>query len=375
MASNRVIRVLHIFGRMARGGAEMRTIDVMRNIDRDRFQFNFCTLSGQPGTLDDEIVEMGGEVYPCPLGIDFISKFRQLLRKQRFDVVHSHVHMFSGLIMKLAASENVSMRITHFRSMQDGSGNGLRRSVQRRIMRHWVDKYATDILAVSEGAMSNAWSKDWQSDKRCRVLYNGIDTSKYSGIAEHDAIIAEFGIPSDSRVLIHVGRADLPKNHIRLISIFNELLKHEPDAKLLLVGRFESEIGQMIKDKVAQLGISESVVFAGERADVPQLLKVSDLLIFPSLWEGLPGAVLESCATGTPVLASDLPSVVEISSYIPHVHYLSLEKSDADWAAAAGDLLHGPKSIREEMVTAFQNSVFEMNYCLDEYNKLYGRLS
>ena len=369
------VRILHIFGRMARGGAEMRTIDVMRKIDRDRFQFNFCTLSRRPGTLDKEIFELGGKIYSSPLGLDFIWKFRRLLREKRFDVVHSHVHMFSGFIMKLAAMENVPMRITHFRSMQDGSGSGLRRKLQRRIMRRWVDKYATDILAVSEGTISAAWSNDWQSDIRCSVLYNGIDTSKYSDITERDAVFAEFGLPSNSRVFIHVGRAEFPKNHIRLISIFTELLKQEPYAKLLLVGRCESEIGQIVKEKVTRLGLSKSVIFAGERSDVPRLLNAAEVMIFPSIYEGLPGAVLESCATGTPVLASDLPGVVEIASFIPHVHYMSLEKSDADWAIAAEDLLNSPQAFREEMTSAFHNSVFEIDYCLGEYNKLYGRIS
>ena len=369
------MRILHIFGRMARGGAEMRTLDVMRKIDRDRYQFNFCTLSRQPGTLDNEINELGGNIYARPLGIDFIWKFRQLLREQHFDVVHSHVHLFSGLIMKLAAMENVPMRITHFRSMQDGSGTGLHRKLQSRIMKHWIDKYATDILSVSKGAMSAAWSEDWQSDKRCKVLYNGIDATAFSGAVERENVLAEFNFPLDSKVCIHIGRAARPKNHPRLISLFAELLRLEPNAKLLLVGRVDNEIGQAAKEKVKELGITKSVVFAGERADVPRLLQASDLMIFPSLWEGLPGAVLESCITGTPVLASNLPGVVEISSYIPHVHYLSLEKCDSDWAAAARGLLYNPEANREEMTAAFHNSVFEINYCLGEYNKLYGRFT
>ena len=375
MPSDKKKRILHVFGRMARGGAEMRTLDVMRKIDRERFQFNFCTLSRVSGTLDNEISDLGGSIYACPLGIDFIRKFRRLLREQRFDVVHSHVHLFSGLIVKLAALEKVPMRIAHFRSMQDGSGTGLRRNLQGKIMRYWIDKNATDILAVGEGAMSAAWSQDWKLDKRCRVLYNGIDTAAFSALADRENILKEFHFPLDGKLCIHIGRTAVPKNHLRLIPLFAELLKLEPNARLLLVGRADNEIGQRAREKVKELGISESVAFTGERADVPRLLKASDLMLFPSLWEGLPGAVLESCIAGTPVLASDLPGVIEIASRIPHVHYLSLQKSDNDWAITANDLLNSPQAFREEMTSAFHNSVFEIDYCLGEYNKLYGRIS
>jgi hypothetical protein len=97
--------ILHLFGRMDRGGAEMRTLDVMRRADRGRFRLHFCALSGRRGELDEEIRSLGGEVHLLPLSASFPWKFRRLLREGRFDVVHSHVHYPSGYLLRLAAKE------------------------------------------------------------------------------------------------------------------------------------------------------------------------------------------------------------------------------------------------------------------------------
>src|SRR5436190_1275673 len=83
------INILHLFGRMDRGGAEMRTLELMRHVDRDRFRLEFCALSGEAGDLDEEIRSLGGRVHLLRLGASFGWKFRRLLRERRFDVVQS----------------------------------------------------------------------------------------------------------------------------------------------------------------------------------------------------------------------------------------------------------------------------------------------
>ena len=101
------IRILHIFGRMERGGAEMRTIDLMRYIDRNRYQLHFCSLSGKEGDLDKEIKELGGQIHYLRLSPSFPFRFISFLKKYQFGVVHSHVHMFSGFILLLAVMAKV----------------------------------------------------------------------------------------------------------------------------------------------------------------------------------------------------------------------------------------------------------------------------
>lgn len=368
-----MMRILHIFGRMQRGGAEMRTLDLMRCMDRERFEFHFCALSGLPGSLDDEIRALGGEVHYCRLNWDFPFRFKHLLRQYKIDIVHSHVHYFSGFIVRQAAKANIPQRIVHFRSTQDEYGNSLRRKTQRYLMKLWIDRYATDILAVSEGVMCSAWELNWKSDARCRVIYNGIDLQPFQIVPGSQSVGHEFALPEKYKLYIHVGRMDKPKNHERLIDIFAELHKQQPNAYLLLVGREKEPIEAKIRQKIEALNLAEHVRFAGERSDVCRLLHAADCMIFPSLWEGLPGAVLEACAAGTPVLASSLPGIIEISERLPSVHCLNLEVDDTEWARAAQNLVeeYSNPVKREAAKRHFAQSVFSIENSLREYQDVW----
>jgi glycosyltransferase involved in cell wall biosynthesis len=371
-ARSRPIRILHVFGRMDRGGAEMRTMDILRNIDRTKYCFHFLTLTGLPGSLDPEIQALGGEVHRCPLNANFVRSYRKLLRRERYDVVHSHVHFSSGLLLRLAASEGVDTRIAHFRSTIDSPNTNLARVLKRKVMRRWIDQYATKILAVSKGAMSASWGKDWKSEPRCQVIYNGLDLEHFKGETP-ESVREEFGLSESTRLVIHVGSFSTPKNHFRLLSIFARLHAKEPATRLLIVGRDASGIGDALHRRIGELDLEHAVSMIGERTDVPRLLRAADLMIFPSKWEGLPGAVLEACAAGIPVLASDLPSIREIAAFIPTVRWESLAESDEHWAEIACELLRASRlsDSKESTARTFAASPFTIHRVVAEHAAIF----
>ena len=361
-----LFKILHVFGQMNRGGAELRTLELMRKADAFGVRFQFCALSGKPGELDSEIRELGGRIHLLRLGPAFPFRFKRLLSRHHYDVVHSHVHYFSGYIMKLAAEAKTPSRIVHFRTVRDSHGNSLFRRLYRRLMKYWIDRYANQILAVSNGSMAASWGEAWRKDGRCRVIYNGVELLTFMEPPDRRGVLNEIGLPKDSKLCIHVGQMSPPKNHGKLISIFSEVIKQEPSARLMLVGRGGNEIEARIRRRIAQLGLADYVRFLGERTDVPRLLKASDLMIFPSQWEGLPGACLEACAAGTPVLASDLPSAREIAEHFPSVHYLGLDRDDSEWALLANMLLdkNNEKRSTDVSIREFSKSVFALENCM-----------
>jgi glycosyltransferase involved in cell wall biosynthesis len=329
---NAPTRVLHVFGRLQRGGAEMRTLEVLRRLEKDQFSFAMVALSEGQGGLESVATADGIAVEVCPLGPGFASRFTDLLKRLQVNVLHSHIHYTSGYLLWLARRAGVAQRIAHFRNTSDGQGNSPRRRVQRAVMRKLIDWYATDILAVSEGTMVEAWRDDWQADRRCRVIFNGLDTSRFDGASAPQDVRREFGWAGDAPLFINVASFQPAKNQIRVVQVFKAIADRDPDARLVFVGREVSGYQAQVRELVSRLSLEKKVVFAGERADVPRLLKASDVLLFPSRWEGLPGAVLESCAAGVPVVGSDIPGVLEIARYFPTVTALSLSDSNAAWA-------------------------------------------
>jgi glycosyltransferase involved in cell wall biosynthesis len=349
---------------MDRGGAEMRTLEVMRRLP-DGVTFDFVTLSGRAGTLAPDIEKLGGRVMPVAIDSSFPVRFAAILREQKTRIIHSHVHLTSGLILTIARLAGVSRRIAHFRTTTDDRGSGPLRRSYRLAMRRLVDSAATDILAVSEGVMEAGWSREWQRDPRCQVIYNGVDASAFDLPRATGQIHAQLGIPAGSPVVVQVGRFDKVKNQAWSIQVLEALPRS--DVHLVLVGRGGTPEESDVRRMVVARELRHRVHFVGERLDVPVWLAAADASILPSFHEGLPGAVLESIAAGTPVLASDLPGVREIASRLPGVSARGLDDSARHWAADLERMLAArPTPIsRASWRDALQRSVFSLDSSAD----------
>jgi len=359
---------------MNRGGAETRTLDLMRRVDRDRFHMDFCALSGNQGILDDDIRKLGGNVHYCKLHrLDFNRRFRRLLREGRYDVVHSHVHYFSGYILWLAHQCGIIGRIAHFRSSTGNDNNSMRRKIQTYIMRKLINRHATNILAVGKGTMFAAWLADWHKDPRCIVIPNGLDTTPFRQKFNASDIYNELSIPHNSSILTHIGRMSKPKNHVRMAGIAASVLKNLPTAFLLIIGFEDAKIKAQMDAIFTQIKVKDRVLFLGVRNDVPKLLLAADLMLFPSLWEGLPGAVLEACAAGTPVLASDIFGVRELRDLFPIIQTLPLEEPDDAWIAKACAMLEKRPTPEERFgsLEMIENSQFHISACVKAHQNIW----
>lgn len=365
MSKQPPIKILHVLGRMSRGGAEVRTVELMHYIDRDRYLPHFLSLSGQSGQLDDEIRSLGSEVYLCKLGRGFARRFTALLKKEKYDIVHSHVHFSSGYILRLAEKAGVRGRITHLRSTRDGRASTPRRVLQRIVSRWLVNRHSTHILAVGTGTITALFGEKWSENPRRMVLYDGVDESLFSEPPDRAGVRREFGLADDCPMLIHVGNLHEPKNHPFLISVFHEIKKRLPMARLLLVGHGQNDTETQIRAQVDELNLGDSVIFAGSRSDVPRLLMAADLMVFPSKWEGLSGVVLEASAAGVPVIGSDIPGIAELTLHLPQVQCLGLDRSAEEWAEASRErILTGYEpDKRKAMQEHFAASPFTVKQC------------
>ena len=324
--------VLHIFGRLERGGAELRAVELAEYFPRERVRSDFLVLTGREGVLDARVTAAGGRVIKCPLDARFPLAFYRLLRERRYHVVHSHVHYFSGVVLALARAAGVPGRVAHLHTaVVHNRRNTFRRRVQLAFCRQLLQQTATDIVACGEGTMDVAWGPDWKADPRCRVIYFGVRADRL-----HAARRERAGTPT----VVNVASLQPLKNQARLINMLRRLVARVPGVQLRLVGREVGDYGQRVRQAAAQAGLADHVRLVGEVAEPMTLMASAHLMILPSLWEGLPCAALEACALGTPVLASDLPGTRELARHFPLVHLMSLQEDDEAWAAAAERLIN-----------------------------------
>ncbi|OAA26741.1 glycosyltransferase [Frankia sp. EI5c] len=364
--------VLHVFGVMDRGGAELCFVDLLRRFDPDRVRFVFVTLTGRPGALAGEIASLGGSVRACRLGPGFPVRFLRLLRELRPDVVHSHVATFSGVILLFARAVGVRRRVAHLHSTNDRHGQSLRGRAQRRVLRRLIDWLATDIIAVAEGVMTGMWRADWQRDRRCRVLYNGLDFTAFARAIEAAetpaAVPAETpaAVPAEiaraPRSIVHVGRPHPVKNRSGAVEVLTALHQAGVPARLRIVGREDPRESADLRRRAERGGVTHALELAGESFDVPGVLVAADLMLLTSHHEGLPTVVLEARAVGTPVLAPDLPGVVEIAGLLGGVTTVPQGAAPEVWAAAAAGLLTTTPTPRERRraLREFGSSPFVM---------------
>jgi hypothetical protein len=326
------LRILHVVTIMNRAGLETMLMNYYRAIDRSKIQFDFLVHRDDKGDYDDEIKSLGGRIYRLPSisfahSVNYSKKaYDFFINHPEYSIVHSHLDSLSALPLAAAKKANVSTRIAH--SHTSNFDSDLKKPI-RNMTKHLIPMYATDFFGCSDEAMEFMFGK--RAAKDGIVINNAIDTSKFTFSEKtRKKIRKEFSLPADSFVVGHVGRFNYPKNHEFLISIFNELLKEEPSAKLLLVGDGENKA--IIKKQVSDLGISKSVIMTGVRNDIHDIMQAMDVFVMPSRYEGLPVVSIEAQASGLPCVFSDV--VTTDLNITGNCRFISLKLNTKGWVEA-----------------------------------------
>ncbi|MBG1245574.1 glycosyltransferase family 1 protein [Nostoc sp. NZL] len=374
------LRILHVVGEMNRGGIETWLMHILRHIDRDRFQMDFLVHTTQPCAYDQEICALGSKVISCPHPSRpwlYAHNFKRILRDYGpYDIVHSHVHHFSGYVLRLAQQVGVSVRIAH--SHLDTSSIQAKAGWKKRfyidLMKRWIARYATTGLAASSIAAADLFGLAWQTDPRWRTLYCGVDLKPFQALVDPVTVRTELGIPIDAFVIGHIGRFEQQKNHQFLLEIFAEIAKREPKMHLLLVG--DGSLRPEIERKVIQIGLANRVIFTGVRPDVPRLmLGAMDLFLFPSLYEGLGLVLIEAQAAGVPCVLSDIvPKEADLIK--PLMHRISLSQPSVSWAEVVLAARQAKlKIIHMEAFSLVEQSQFNIQKNGRELENFYLKLS
>ncbi|WP_407448087.1 glycosyltransferase family 1 protein [Fibrobacter sp.] len=328
-----MIRVLHVLGGLDRGGAETMVMNLYRAIDKKQVQFDFITHTNRRQAYTEEIEKLGGKIYYFPKfkGINFLqlkSVWKKFFKDHpEYKILHSHVRSYASLYLPIAKKAGLK---TIIHSHNTSSGKGIK-AIVKWFMQRGLRKNLDYYFACSDVAGKWLFGEKIVNQPNYFLLKNAIDVEKYAySESSRKKIRDEFNL-NDKFVVGHVGRFHPQKNHLFLVDIFAEIHKKCPDSVLMLVGI--GDLMDAVKDMVAELGLTDCVVFTGVRADVNELLSAFDVFLFPSLFEGLPVTLIEAQAVGLPVVCSDSITKEVIVSDI--LEMLPLNQSVDAWANVA----------------------------------------
>lgn len=366
--SNSVVRVLHVLHSLSCGGAEMMIMNLYRNIDRSKIQFDFMLHSSVKGVFEEEVLSYGGRIFRVPYFNGFNSfKYSHAVRDllishPEISVIHGHLgscaHIYLNEARKLG-------RFTIAHSHNTNPKNVSIKNIAYRFFTLKTRKIADYYFACSQKAGLDRFGKRIVEDKsKYKVFYNAIDCLKYSFNPNTREKMRDELCINDRYVLGHVGRFNEQKNHEYLVSLFNEYHNINTDSILVLVG--DGELRSAIQNKVEDLHLSNSVRFLGLRNDVDKLLQAFDCMVFPSKYEGLPTTIVEAQAAGLPCIISDTITNEVILSNL--VNQVPLSNDYSEWIKYIDDCKSVQRTNRqEELKTSGYDISDTSNWLMDFY--------
>ena len=288
-----IVRVVHAVPKMNREGIQSFLMNVYRNIDRSKVQFDFLIHSKENGEFESEIENLGGEVYhlyqlSSHHFLHYQKDLKKFFQRHPYKIIHSHINLLSSFTLKAAMKAGLPYRIAHSHSSSI-LDRGIKRIV-KLFAKSKMNKYATKRIACSTEAAIWQFGKTSFEAGNVEIVPNGIDVERFVFSKEKRTAIS--------------------------------------NSYLIFVGSGETE--EKIKQEVQKLGILDSVIFAGSVKDTTCYYSAFDFFIFPSIYEGLGIALVEGQAAGLPCFLSDsLPIETNLSEqYYP----LPLSSSPDEWA-------------------------------------------
>jgi glycosyltransferase involved in cell wall biosynthesis len=302
-----------------------------------------------------------------PVDPTCVGRFMQLFRSHAIDVVHSHE--FTMSVYGSAAARLLAL--PHVMTMHGGLT--VTKALRRRIALRWAIRLSGDAVAVS-----NATREEFAHDLGLRktaftVVHNGVPSKR--GNAE--GVRREFGCTEGETVILAVGNLERNKNHRMLLEALVRL-RHDgvrvPWRLIIAAGRGGDEY-QHLLEYVRTQGLDDRVHIVMGRNDIADLHALADVFVMPSLWEGLPMALLEAMVAGKAIVASATAGIPEAISN--GNEGILVRPGDLD-ALATGirTLLTDPCRRRELGAAAFARAHrdFTVEVMADRYEAMYGRL-
>jgi L-malate glycosyltransferase len=354
--------IIQVTWSLVAGGMETYAFRLAANLDKRKFRPVICALDSG-GVLEPEVKAAGipYHIMDRRAGIDFrlVGRLHRLFLKERASIVHTH--HFNGLFYASLAARLAGARLIH---TEHALVDLERRSL--RLTTRALTLLCDHIVAVGDGIGQVLRANVGIPASKVNTVYAGVDPSAFG--QSREAARRALGLATNVPVAVIVARLYPEKNHGLLLKAFKRVVRELPDAQLLIAGDGTEEAA--IRQEIASLALGDHVHMLGARRDVPLLLAASNLLVLPSLREGLPIAVLEAMTSSLPVVAT---AVGDIPRVVRHEETGLLVPSDDEALAHAMITLLSNQELARRFGLAGkqQAAKFDLRTMVERYEKIY----
>ena len=305
--SSRRLRLMQVTHDLSIGGLQQVIVNICKTINRVKFDISVLCLRSL-GEFVPEVEKMGIKVFCLSqkTGIDYFSfiKVAKILRRERIDVIHTHntQPFIDGTIGALLSGVKTIIHTDHARDFPD--------KCRYMFAEYVMSKFAYRVVGVSEHTSADLIKYEKISPAKVITIFNGIYGPKYDIVIDRNKKKQELGIKNKGPIIGIGVRLTEQKGITYLFKAMPEVIKIFPDITLVIAG--EGELKEELQREAIQLGIDDHVLFLGARLDIPELLKLFNIYVLPSLWEGMPMVILEAMAAGCPIVATNVGGVSKV---------------------------------------------------------------
>lgn len=327
-----MINVLQEIPSLDGGGVAKLLVEYYRCMDHSKIHFDFLIYDYYAeGVYEQCVKDMGCMVYKVPAypkdKKGCILQIKELFKKHKYDVFHSHIgpdSLYSVLIAKRYGVKKIFVH-SHLAVKQ----HSLRARILVGIKDFITAKLATQLFACGRDAGILRWGVTAFNAGKVKIMTNAIDTETFKfSMEDRNLVRKELNI-EDKFVIGAVGRLCQQKNYPFLFKVLQRICESRSDAVLVVVGRgLDAEVSH-ITSLAKDMKMDDKILFLGIRNDVPRILNGFDVFAMPSLYEGLPVSLIEAQANGLIEVVSDRVTtemnVTDLISFLPIDGDMSVE--------------------------------------------------
>jgi len=380
-------KVLHVIHGFGAGGAETWLLSAVRYLKSNpqcNLHFDFLATGGLPSIYDEEILEQGPRIfyirYSFRCILQFRKKVKQLLKREHYDAIHDHQDFVSGWHFFSLIGLMPSVRIVHLHNPFNFVRNYITdfpRYLSYKLGRSLMIIFATKLTGTSNAVMDEyGYHKKPFSSKRFKPVYCGFDIDEFTYQSSAKTLLCkQFGWSIlKTKIALFVGRVEKQledtavnqKNPEFAFDIATQMVKDDK-WKFIFVGE-KGNHPNTLEIKAKEIGLASNIIFTGVRKDISFLMSAADVLVFPSLWEGLGMVAVEAQCNGLTVVMSDkVPKEAIIIDEL--VHVCPLEKTDV-WVEKIRSVSNYQRK-REQYASTMASSPFAIEHSVMLLSNLY----